>query len=305
MTQAARANPPGRTSKLKSFSRLLAICFGLTASFWIAAKVSTQEHPASSQALDMRRPPFLRPTDPHWNAFEWAERRYKIEALRFKARHETGVSWPGADEVMVATTDAKGGTVSDKIDDIDTGETHQFVAAKSCIVAVRPGIVVLGKTSVCDDVGEPAPLWFEVEFWEKDPIGYPTGFCISGVPSPGNHVGPHCPNDGDGDDFIGGSRLDFAAWELEAALPNVGDQYDETIALSPCFGTDVCGYGPGPWYPGDYTFTYRITRLPDVQVGLRALLDKAMPRIGARSELDAIAAGLRSLNGPSPRRVEP
>lgn len=58
-------------------------------------------------------------------------------------------------------------------------------------------------------------------------------------------------------------------------------------------------YGP------DYTFTYRITRLPDVRVDLRSVLDEAMRRSGARSELEAIVAGLRSLRAPSPRKIEP
>jgi hypothetical protein len=44
--------------------------------------------------------------------------------------------------------------------------------------------------------------------------------------------------------------------------------------------------------------------LPDVSVGLHSVLDEAMPRIGARSELEAIVAGLRSLRAPSPRKIE-
>ncbi len=289
--------------------RFMAICFGLAAWSWCTAGAYAQERPASPQPEGAGRPAVVVvPSDIHWDAIEWVERRYKIEAMRFKCRDETGVDWWGSDEVMVRTEDAIGWTVSDEIDDIDSGDPpHSFDPAKSCIVAVRPGVVVLGKTSVCDDVGEPAPLWFEVEFWEKDPIGYPPGFCNVLGPGPGHHAGPHCANDGNGDDFIGGGRLDFAAWELEAALPNVGDEFTETVALNHCFGSggDVCGLGWGPWDVGDYSFTYRITRLRDVRVGLRGVLDEAMRRSGARSELEAIAAGLRSLRAPSPRKIEP
>lgn len=46
-------------------------------------------------------------------------------------------------------------------------------------------------------------------------------------------------------------------------------------------------------------------RLRDAHVALRSLLDDAMQRTGARSELEAIVAGLRSLRAPSPRQVEP
>ena len=66
------------------------------------------------------------------------------------------------------TTDAKGCTVTNEIGDIDSGDTHHFRPRKrSCIVWVRPSIVVLGKTSAAI-AGEPVPLWFQVDFWEKD-----------------------------------------------------------------------------------------------------------------------------------------
>ena len=53
-----------------------------------------------------------------------------------------------------------------------------------------------------------------------------------------------------------------------------------------------------------HTFTYRVTRLPDIRVRLRGVLDNAMRRIGALSEFEAIAAGLRSLRPLSPRKIE-
>jgi hypothetical protein len=285
-----------------------AACLGLAAWSLCTADAYAQERQPSPQPKDVTRPAVaVALSDFPWETVEWVERRYKIEALRFKARDETGVDWWGSDEVMVRTDDAKGWTVSDEIGGIDSGDTHNFDPAKSCIVAVRPGTVVLGKTSVCDDVGEPATLWFRVKFWEKDVFGNPFGFgnCGTGSPGPGEHIGSHCVSDRN-DDFIGGARLDFAAWELEAALPNVGDEYIETVALNYCFGSDgVCDLGWGPWDVGDYRFTYRITRLPDVRVDLRSVLDEAMRRSGARSELEAIAAGLRSLRAPSPRKIEP
>ena len=59
-------------------------------------------------------------------------------------------------------------------------------------------------------------------------------------------------------------------------------------------------YGP------DYSFTYRITRLSDVRVELSAVLMRRCARVGARSELEAIVAGLRSLRAPkSVRQIEP
>ena len=83
-----------------------------------------------------------------------------------------------------------------------------------------------------------------------------------------------------------------------AALPHVGDEVIETVKLDPCPG-QICAGFP------DYTFTWRVTRLPDVRVDFRAVLDEAMQRSGAGSELEAIATGLRSLRAPSPRKIEP
>jgi hypothetical protein len=285
---------------MTSRTRLMAIYFGLAVWFWSTAVAFAQARQASPLPEDASRPDVAqRSNGNYWDTVVWDERRYKIEAVRFKARRETGIGWLGSDEVMIGTVDAKGQTVSDEIKNIDSGKTHSFDPAKSCIVAVRPGVVVLGKTSVCDNVGEAAPLSFQVEFWEKDPIGHPPGFCGTNPPGPGRHAGPHCLDDHNGDDFIGRAWIDLAAQELEAALPKVGDEYTETIVLFPC-QEDVCG---GQRFP-DYTFTYRITRLPDMRVSLRSLLDEAMCRSGARYEIEAIAAGLRSLRAPNSRRIE-
>jgi hypothetical protein len=283
--------------------RFIVWCFGLAAWLWCIAGVSAHEPQTTSQSGTAGHSAATeQPTDIPWDTVEWTERRYKIEALGFKARDETGWDWWGSDEVMVETDDAKGWTVSGEIGSVDSGESHPFDPLRSCLVAVRPGIVVLGKTSVCDEAGEPAPLGFGVEFWEKDPFGLPPGFCVSTSPGPGLHAGPHCANDGNGDDFIGRARIDLSAQDLETTLPNVGDEYVETVVLNPCkSGENVCDVTYGP----DYSVTYRITRLRDARVGLRSVLDEAMRKIGTRSELEAIVNGLRSLRAPNPRQIEP
>ena len=49
-------------------------------------------------------------------------------------------------------------------------------------------------------------------------------------------------------------------------MPNVGDTFDETITLGPCFDERAdeggCVTGTGIPDPAEYTFTYRFTRLP-------------------------------------------
>ena len=280
---------------------VMAIGFSVVAGFWCTPGAFAQVRPASPQPEDAGRPTVAEASRAtRWDTIQWVERRYKIEAIRFKARDESGFDWLGSDEVMVQTYDAKGSTVSREIGDIDSGDTHNFDPAKSCIVAVHPGIVVLGKTSVCEEVGEPAPLGFLVEFWEKGWFSFPSGFCLIYPLGTGAHFGPHCPNDGNGDEFIGRAQIDYSTQELEAGLPHVGDELIETVKLFPCID-DVCG----AWDFPEYTFTWRVTRLADVRVDFRAVLDEAMRRSGAGSELEAIATGLRSLRAPSPRKIEP
>ena len=230
-----------------------------------------------------------------WDTIQWVERRYKIEAIRFKARDETGFDWPGSDEVMVQTNDAKGLTVSNEIGDIDSGDTHNFDPAKSCIVAVRPGVVVLGKSSVCDEVGEPAPLSFQVEFWEKD----------FGLPPYGFQVPPG--RQGRGNMLGRGGRTTNMTTMTSLAAPRL------TIrrrTLRPrCFMSATKLSKPSNWTPapaGSAPAT-PTTPLPGASHACptcgsiwRSELNEAMRRSGARSELEVIATGLRYLRAPKP-----
>jgi hypothetical protein len=274
----------------------MVICYSLTAWLWCAIGAFAQERPASKQPKNVCPPTAnVEATNGNpWEEIEWVERRYKIEAMGFKAIDETGwFDWTGDDDVKVHTIDAKGYTVSKEIQTIDTGETYDFDPDKSCIIPVRPGIVVLGSSSVCDNIGEPAPLGFYVEMWEQD-WGY--GFCGTTPPLPGDHSSPSCSHDA-ADDFLGSAQIDLSQQDLDAVLPEVGNEYIETVLLYPCPGYECGGIN------FEYHFTYRITRLPDVRVDLRSVIDEAIQRSGTCSDLEAIVAGLRSLRMPSTRKV--
>ncbi|MBK8277028.1 MAG: hypothetical protein IPK92_14700 [Nitrospira sp.] len=91
--------------------------------------------------------------------------------------------------------------------------------------------------------------------------------------------------------------VDLSALDLEAVLPNVGDEHIETVVLSPvpaarCAAMPICRT----------TVSRFASRVRDARVELRSLLDETMHRTGARSELEAIVTGLRSLRAPSPDR---
>ena len=99
---------PRRTSTMTSRRRFMAICFSLAAWFWCTADAFAQARPTSPQPKDAGRPAVAElPSGNPWDTIEWVERRYKIEAMRFKARDETGVDWWGSDEVMVGTMTPK------------------------------------------------------------------------------------------------------------------------------------------------------------------------------------------------------
>src|SRR5688572_3787517 len=118
---------PRRTSTMTSRRRFIAICFGLAAWFWCTADAVAQAQPTSPQPGDADHPTVAKASSSiNWDTIRWVERRYKIEAIRFKALDETGFDWPGSDDVMVETTDAKGWTVSNEIRGIDSGDTHNF-----------------------------------------------------------------------------------------------------------------------------------------------------------------------------------
>jgi hypothetical protein len=138
--------------------RFMAICFGLAAWFWCTAGAFAQARPASPQPEDAGRPAVAEaPRGNPWDAIEWVERRYKIEAMRFKARDETGVDWWGSDEVMVLTFDAKGKTASDEIGNIDSGETHELPGPPAESSLLRPWRASLGRPPFRADRSVPPP----------------------------------------------------------------------------------------------------------------------------------------------------
>jgi hypothetical protein len=259
---------------------------------WLScAAAAAQEAPESAASRPRAFPDFP------WDSvvIAWDEPRYKVEALRFKARDETGIDWWGSDEVIVETIDPEGFAQSDEIGGIDSDDTHEFDSAKSCVVAPLPGEAVLGRTSVCDEVGRPAPLGFRVRMWEQD-WGLGMGVCQRFFD---HHGRAECPDD-EYADFIGRAQVDLTAEELDAALPSVGDDLVETVVLFPCpENVDTCSLD------GDYSFTYRVTRLPDVRTDFRSVLAGAIQASGAGSGTEAVISGLRSLRAPVRREIEP
>ena len=70
----------------------------------------------------------------------------------------------------------------------------------------------------------------------------------------------------DGDELIGKATVVYPAADLTASLPFVGGYAEETVTLGDCFDADGCVESPGLPTGPEYTFSWRVTRLPDKRV---------------------------------------
>ena len=74
-----------------SRKHFVTICFSLVAGFGCIPGAFAQVRPASPQPEDADHPTVAEASRAtRWDTIQWVERRYKIEAVRFKARDETG-----------------------------------------------------------------------------------------------------------------------------------------------------------------------------------------------------------------------
>jgi hypothetical protein len=194
-------------------------------------------------------------------------RRYKVEALRFRAIDESGYDFLGSDEIIaIVRVPAHNVLTASKIfGDVDGGETRSFARNQSCILPIaglNANFNVVradhGDTWTCSANGAPGPFAFTVEMYEKDDgffhdcIRLELGCEFSTGPSSGN------------DDLVGRRTLVFPESELAAVMPNVNDTFEESIKLGPCHDENVvCGSGWLGWSGPEYKFTWRLTRLPD------------------------------------------
>ncbi len=248
------------------YRQFLVVSMSLAVWAWCLAGASAQEPQSTQPDRAGSRLGVPQPLGNIVLADEVIERRYKVEAISFKAVDESGYDWWSSDDVVVETLDAKGETSSKEIEDVDSGDVHHFDPAKSCVVAVREGQVVLGESSVCDSAGEPAPFWFLVKFWENDDneilAPFTSAECSVGENTPGRHCSASPKVWAD---FLGNYRGDFSQQDLDALLPNIGDEHVRTVTLFSCrYPATSCI----PEEDSDYNFTYRITRLPDVKLKL-------------------------------------
>jgi hypothetical protein len=192
------------------------------------------------------------------------ERRYKVEAVSFHAVDESGPDWLGSDEIYASWRDPKSGVVSITpiYEDVNTGDTVVLDPHQHCILPLN-GIPSNAFPQACpDEGGVPGPFEFEVALFEADRSLF--NFC----PQHPGFINAECIDD----DLIDQKTVSFTTAELEAAMPHVGDTFQEPIALRTFCGVPESQAGLdvyGCWATGpDYRFTYQITRLPDKDLPL-------------------------------------
>ena len=167
--------------------------------------------------------------------------QFVAHADSFRAVDESGWTDVGSDEVRAVFADFNpiNERVTKEYDNVDSGETIAFIAEDRCI------------TPLPDCSGGRETVSFMVSLWEMDAdIGF-TG--IFGLEEP-NRIGAHDVYEdgpGSGSDLLGRASVGWSRLQLLGTLPNVGDTVERQVDLN---GGD-----------GDYRFTYRITRLPNVR----------------------------------------
>lgn len=197
------------------------------------------------------------------------EPRFVLNAVQFRAVDESGMDWPGSDEVFaVWDTPSDPMAASVEFTNVDAGETRTFAARESCITPIQATRNLGGASSgllmaaegdqwACRIVGRAAPIEFTVWLFEHD-----EDWWLANCFSPLTPTPEECE-----DDLIGEESINLTHADLLAVLPQVGSTYEETVILGgPCGhlpSGELCGYSElfptGP----EYTFTYRITRAAD------------------------------------------
>jgi hypothetical protein len=183
-----------------------------------------------------------------------------VEAVSFHCNDEVSYDGPWiSDEVRVGIGTPAIITISKVFGDVDSGETWSFAPDQSCIYPIMgaggPGVFVApDATWTCSPAGTPGPISFTIVMAEED-----SGF-FHRLSSEGQFTAPIELPDGN-DDLIGRFTVEVTPEELATAMPNVGDTFDETITLGPCFDERGCVTSPGTPNDAEYTFTYRFTRL--------------------------------------------
>jgi hypothetical protein len=166
--------------------------------------------------------------------------RFVATAVKFKAIDETGWDWLGSDEVHAVFADFNpvDERATSVYGDVDSGETKTFRDADRCI-APQPN---------CDH--GTSSLHFAVALWEAD---WTISGDLLGLDKPTLAHSHEMYEHGidSGDDLIGRAEIDLSQVQLVSMLPAVGSFADTTV--KPTGGS------------GSYEFTYRITRLQDVE----------------------------------------
>jgi hypothetical protein len=164
--------------------------------------------------------------------------QFVATAVKFKANDETGWYWTGSDEVYAVFSDMDPthyDRVTSVYGDVDEGETKTFRAADRC----------MGPQPACDRGTSGLNLRFS--FWERDALPLGLEWCNGDIPGSHSRLLEGCTSD----DLIGHGSIIVSQEDLVAALPTVGAAREYTV--SPTGGS------------GKYRFTYRITRLADVE----------------------------------------
>lgn len=165
--------------------------------------------------------------------------QFVAHAVKLQVVDETGWDWTGSDEVHAVFVDfnANKERATSVYEESDAGDTVEIRDQDRCIAPLPD----------CNRGAR--SLNFAVALWEKDwtptqgLLGCNPGL-VNGHPWYDDGI---CP----GDDLIGRATISLSQLQLTGTLPTVGHTVERMVRLTGGSGI--------------YEFTYRITRLPDIE----------------------------------------
>lgn len=194
--------------------------------------------------------------------------RYIFEANRMYVLDETGIDWPGSDEVVARFQSGDNTIFTGVYGDMDTGDTKLFRSGQQCITPAIDPDNLSNTTWGCDQKGVAGPVTFTLTLYEYDGVlrgllTNPTQFCISGsdirlarcdVPLQSTAIGRY--------------RVSYTEADLALKRLRQGESKYEWFLLDKCseavtVRNEVCGYST--WMPSyaAYRLMIKITRMPD------------------------------------------
>jgi hypothetical protein len=199
---------------------------------------------------------------------------FMVEAVGFKAVDESGIDWPGSDEVVAIWHASNSvGANTYEYGGVDSGESREILQKQTCIYPINSDRFINGniigpdgsyKGWECVRDGGIGPIFFRAHLYEMD--GDWTALIPACFDQNVETEISSCE-----DDHLGGYSVTYTVNELVEMLPTVGATKEITVEMDWCLEALIGNVCSSFWNPPNYDFTYRITRMEDLEIPQKAV----------------------------------